>query len=346
MKRSRIGQLHRRIVAIAVVIGAFALAGCGKESGPRIPSAPLPDGTVGQVGGMITLDGRPFDGHALIRLDHPETGPQTTRSRPDGRFLFPTVRSGDCMLRVEPPAGYQVASSGHDQLAVSVPPGGLADIDFALTEVGAPGDSVPGGEGAWLKVHVQAETGPVSGLQVEVREQSTGAEEWVSTDSDGDAGVSLGAGTYAVTANTVATSMPWFKVDSIQPPTVTIVEGQSETPMVNIALARNLDVPLPMARLSVWVGADSLASDERPNPPELPSVHVLVLRAGSQDLVIEGETGTSHFAEFQLDAGGYDIWIDVPPGFALSPSWENPSRNIQVAPLGHSWTGFLLRRIR
>jgi hypothetical protein len=349
MYRSRIARLHWRTAAMAAVIGAFALAGCGKESRSRIPSAPLPDATAGQVGGTITLDGRPFDGRALLRLDHPETGQQTTRSQPDGRFLFPTVQSGDCMLRIDPPAGYKVASGGRDQFALDVPAGGLAAIDFVLTEAaGAPGDSLPGGagEGAWIKVHVRAETGPVGGLQVEVRELSTGTEERVSTDPDGDAGIYLGPGTYAVTANTVSASMPWFNVDSIQPPAVTIVQGQSEAPMVNIALARNLDVPLPKAQLSVWVGADSLASPEQPNPAELPSVHVRVLGAGSQELVIEGETGTSHFADFQLEAGGYDIWIDVPPGFALSPGWENPSRNVQVAPLGHSWTGFLLRRIR
>jgi hypothetical protein len=338
---------QQRTVALVTVIVAFALAGCGRDSGPRISGTPPPNATAGQVGGAITLDGRPFDGPALLRLVQSEAGQQATQSTSDGRFFFPSVPSGDYMLKIEPPAGIRVASQGRDQRAVSVPPGGLANIDFVLTEAaGAPGDSLgTPGEGAWLKIHVLAETGPVSGLQVEVREQSTGEEQQVSTGPNGDAGIYLRPGTYAITANTVSTSMPWFKVDSIQPPTTTIVQGQSETPMVNITLARDLDVPLPKAELSVWIGADSLASGGQLNPPVLPSVHVRVLRAGSEDLVIEGDTGTSHVADFQLDAGAYDVWIDVPPGFALNPNWENPSRNLQVAPLGHSWTEFMLKRI-
>jgi hypothetical protein len=342
MDTHRTVRLSRWTSVFTALCLAVALAGCSHDSASRNPAGSTPDIPAGQVAGSVTLEGRPFAGHALLSLNHPEAGTQTTQSQSGGRFLFPAVQPGNCLLRIVPPAGYQLARNSRNDVGVDVVSGRAADVAFTLTQAsGVPGDSLPAGPGAWLRGHIQSESVPVAGVQVEFTPQSGGDRLIAFSDAEGNLGIFLAPGSYTITASTVATAMPWFTVASITPSTVTIVEGRQDTPLVSVTLARNPDVPLPKSKLSVWIGQDSTASHSA--PPELPPVVVKVFRTGTQDLIVEGTAGTSHTATFDLDAGVYDISIEVPAGYELAMNWENPIRNVQLAPLGQSWAGFFLQ---
>lgn len=124
---------------------------------------------------------------------------------------------------------------------------------------GAPGDSISPGPGAWLRVRVLFGTLSVAGVQLEFTPLSGDEPTIGISDADGNVAIFLSADTYAITASTLATTMPWFRIASISPAFVTIHADEEDTPPVEVTLIRNPDVALPKSELSVWVGQDRTA---------------------------------------------------------------------------------------
>ena len=77
-------------------------------------------------------------------------------------------------------------------------------------------------------------------------------------------------------------------------------------------------------------------------------VRVRVIPEGESEPAATGTTGSAGgpyggTAFFAMQPGVYDVHIDIPDGYVLSPAFTNPQR-VVVAADGAAWVGFGLRR--
>ncbi|MBU8922608.1 MAG: hypothetical protein KOO63_12390 [Bacteroidales bacterium] len=72
-------------------------------------------------------------------------------------------------------------------------------------------------------------------------------------------------------------------------------------------------------------------------------VNVTVCEYESGDEVDQGETGEDGYAWFAIDAGLYDVGIDVPEGYELLTGRDNPQRGIWVASSDSVYVTFALK---
>jgi hypothetical protein len=314
------------------------------------PGVPVPPGElIVQVGGAA--DGRtgappvPPTAVTIYRAGTSEVAAQGSTGD-DARKSF-ELAAGSYDVSIEVPAGRELLPQQENPLrAIAVAPARTSWASFVLKS-DTPGDSDSTGIGprGLLRVRAELEGAPLGGFLLTVVAQDGRRFDW-TTAGDGVAIAALQAGTYTIEAepNLNGGDAPWLRIVSVEPAVVTVAGFPAESEAV-IRVGYDPDVPLPPGELTVVVAAVVDSTNGTPPVPTgripLPTA-VSIYRAGTTDLVAEGNTGTEWSLSFSLPAGSYDVAIDVPTGYELPAFQENPLRSVVVTPQGTAWIHFML----
>jgi hypothetical protein len=233
--------------------------------------------------------------------------------------------------------------SGKGDAPTQAPPG-LKDAGTPDITTGP--DSTGGEQRGLLYLRADLDGLPLGGMVVAAVAQDGKRFEETTVDGVGAVRFCLEPGVYTIEAepNLNGRDAPWLRILSVEPTVVTVAGFPAESEAA-IRVGYDPDVPLPPGELTVVVAAAVDSTNGTPSVPTgripLPTA-VSIYRAGTTDLVAQGNTGTDWSHVFSLPAGSYDVAVNVPTGYELSTFQENPLRSIVVTPQGTAWIHFML----
>jgi hypothetical protein len=207
---------------------------------------------------------------------------------------------------------------------------GLAATVVACDRDPAHPDGRRDGDVAELRGTVVLETG--AGLAGATVELARGGAVSQSAVTDGKGRYSIGvpeAGTWELRLRPPV----GYALPQDAPRTISVDVAADQVVTLHMAAVHNLTV-----EVNAHTPLDSLG---------VAGVRVRVIPEGESEPAATGTTGPAAgyggSAFFAMEPGVYDVLIDVPDGYALSPQFTNPQRVVVVAD-GAAWVGFGLRR--